>query len=280
MDGPDDHRKLNVEILDLPSLSAQAMMTVLFQSLLETNTSTASTSYHLTGSIDLQQYPAVPLDVWAAPGDIGPAPLLLALETGQRFAALYTNGARQGAVREVDLHVETVPRRLGIELESARLVSSDIVHAGDTVEVEATIRPWQQPERNLRIAVRLPARLGAGNLRLLISDAATLDRTLNPPRLPGRPANLETVLEQARSEHEADRVYVSLLLPEAQAGMGGETLSSMPLSMANALEPVRTSQEINLNGESAQVAADVPAGGVLNGFQVLSLHIEPGGGLN
>jgi hypothetical protein len=280
MDGPDDHRKLNVEILDLPSLSAQAMMTVLFQSLLETNTSTASTSYHLTGSIDLQQYPAVPLDVWAAPGDIGPAPLLLALETGQRFAALYTNGARQGAVREVDLHVETVPRRLGIELESARLVSSDIVHAGDTVEVEATIRPWQQPERNLRIAVRLPARLGAGNLRLLISDAATLDRTLNPPRLPGRPANLETVLEQARSEHEADRVYVTLLLPEAQAGMGGETLSSMPLSMANALEPVRTSQEINLNGESAQVAADVPAGGVLNGFQVLSLHIEPGGGLN
>jgi hypothetical protein len=169
---------------------------------------------------------------------------------------------------------------LGIELESARLVSSDIVHAGDTVEVEATIRPWQQPERNLRIAVRLPARLGAGNLRLLISDAATLDRTLNPPRLPGRPANLETVLEQARSEPEADRVYVSLLLPEAQAGMGGETLSSMPLSMANALEPVRTSQEINLNGESAQVAADVPAGGVLNGFQVLSLHIEPGGGLN
>jgi hypothetical protein len=280
MDGPDDHRKLNVEILDLPSLSAQAMMTVLFQSLLETNTSTASTSYHLTGSIDLQQYPAVPLDLWAAPGDIGPAPLLLALETGQRFAALYTNSARQGAVREVDLHIETVPRRLGVELESARLVSGDIVHAGDTVEVEATIRPWQQPERNLRIAVRLPARLGAGNLRLLISDAATLDRTLNQPRLPGRPASLESVLEQARNEHAADRVYVSLLLPEAQAGMNGETLSSMPLSMANALEAVRTAQEINLNGESAQVAADASAGGVLNGFQVLSLHIEPGGGLN
>ena len=148
MDGPEDHRKLNVQILDQPSLTSQAMMVVLFESLLEANSSTASTSYHLTGNIALQQYPSVPLDVWASPGEIAPAPLQLALQAGERFAALYTNGARRGAVRDIDLHVEEVPRRLGVELESARLISNDIVHAGDTVEVEATVRPWQQPERN------------------------------------------------------------------------------------------------------------------------------------
>jgi hypothetical protein len=222
----------------------------------------------------------VPLDVWASAGDMGPAPLQLALQAGERFAALYTNGARRGAIRNIDLHVEEVPRRLGVDLESARLVSKNIVHAGDTVEIEATIRPWQQPERNVRIAVKLPARLDAGNLRLLVSDAGTLDRTLNQPRLPTRPANLETVLEEARHRHAEDRIYVSLLLPEAQAAMDGETLSSVPLSMANALEAVRASQEINLNGESAEVAAEAPAGGVLSGFQILDLRIEPGGGLN
>jgi hypothetical protein len=280
MDGPDDHRKLNVEILDLPSLTSQAMMVVLFESLLESNSNTASTSYHLTGNIDLQQYPSVPLDVWASPGDMGPAPMLLALQAGERFAALYTNGARRGAIRNIDLHVEEVPRRLGVTLESARIVSGDIVHAGDTVEVEATLRPWQQPERNVRIAVKLPPRLEAGNLRLLISDAATLDRTLNQPRLPSQPVTLETVLEQARHQHGEDQVYVSLLVPEAQAGMNGETLPSVPLSVANALEPVRTSQDVNLNGESAEVAAEAPAGGVLSGFQILNLHIDPGGGLN
>jgi len=31
-----------------------------------------------------------------------------------------------------------------------------------------------------------------------------------------------------------------------------------------------------LNGESALVEADAPAGGVLNGFQVINLHIDPG----
>jgi hypothetical protein len=50
--------------------------------------------------------------------------------------------------------------------------------------------------------------------------------------------------------------------------------------VANALEPVRTDKEITLNGESAQVTADAPAGGVLSGFQVLAVHIMPGGGLN
>lgn len=280
MDGPDDHRKLNVEILDQPSLTSQAMMAVLFESLLETNSSTASTSYHLTGNIDLQQYPPVPLDLWASAGDMAPAPLRLAVLAGERFTALYTNGARRGAIRSIDLHVEEVPRRLGVELESARLISNDIVHAGDTVEVEATLRPWQQPERNVRIAVKLPSRLAEGNLRLLVSDAATLDRTLNQPRLPARSADLETEVQLARNQHAEDRIYVSLLLPEAQAGMGGDTLSSVPLSVANALEPVRASQEINLNGESAEVAAEAPAGGVFSGFQILNLHIDPGGGLN
>ncbi len=280
MSGPDDHRGLNVQILDLPSLTTQAMMVVLYQSLLQSVASSASMSYHLTGSIDLDGFPAVPVDEWSTPGELAPAPLMLALLTGQQFTALYTNGARQGTVHSINLHVEEIPHRIGVELKSARLVSNDIVHAGDTVEVEATIQPWQQPARNVRIPVHLPDRLDAGNLRLLISDGATLDRTLHQPQVPPRPATLSALLEEARNQHAADRIYVSLLVPEAQAGMNGQTLANVPLSVANALEPVRAEKDISLNGESAQVAADAPAGGVLSGFQVLTLHIEPGGGLN
>ena len=273
-------RKLNIEVLDLPSLTPQAVLVALYESLLATNESTAETSYHLTGSIDLDGFPASPLDLWVSSGDQMAAPLQTALLTGERFSRLYSNGARQGAVRGIDLHVEAIPRRIQVELETARLVSGDIVHAGDTVVVEVTIRPWQKPARNVRIPVTLPARLGAGNLRLLISDSGTLDRTLDQPRFSSRPADLKTVLAQARAQHAADRIYVSLLMPETQAGMAGQTLASLPLSVANALEPLRTAQDVNLNGESAEVMAQAPAEGVLNGFQILNLHIETGGGLN
>jgi hypothetical protein len=146
--------------------------------------------------------------------------------------------------------------------------------------VEATLRPWRQPARNVRIPVTVPDRLGAGTLRLLVSDAGTLDHALEQPRSPGHSADLDTVLAQARRQHPADRIYVSLLVPETQAGIGGQTLQSLPLSIANTLEPLRPAQEASLNGESAEVAGEAPAGGVLSGFQVLTLRIEPGGGLN
>lgn len=280
VDAPEGPRKVNVEILDLPALTPLAVQAVLYESLLETNESSAFLSYHLTGNIDVADFPPVPLDLWASAGEAAPAPMQLALLSGERFARLYSNGARQGVVRQIDLHIQAVPRRVQVTLVQARLVSRDIVHAGDTVEVEATLRPWQQAERNVRIAVKLPTRLAEGNLRLLVSDAATLDRILHQPRVPAPPVDLETVLAEARNQHPADRIYVSLLAPEAQGEINGQTLTSLPLSVANALEPLRNAQEAGLNGESAEVRGEAPAGGVLSGFQILNLHIEPGGGLN
>ncbi len=274
-----EEHMINVEILDLPSLTPQAVMVVLYQSLLETNGSTAETSYHLTGSIDLDGYPSSPVDLWASASDSMPAPMAAALGAAGQFARLYSNGTRTAAVRSVNLDVEAIPRRMGVELEAARLISGNMVHAGDTVVVEATLRPWRQVSRNVRIAVKLPARLETGNLRLLVSDSGTLDRTLDQPRQPSHAPDMDAALAQARRQHPANRIYVSLLAPETQAGMEGQTLVSLPLSIANTLESQRASQDATLNGESVELLADAPADGVLSGFQLLNLRIEPGGGL-
>jgi hypothetical protein len=279
-DGPAGKKTIDVEILDQPSLTPQAMEVVLYNALLESNDSSADSSYHITGSIGIEGHAASPIDLWAAPSDAMPASLQAAIFAGEHFTRLYSNGARQETVRAIDLHVEAVPRRAQVQLEAARVVSSDTVHAGDTVMVETTIRPWQQPARIVRIPIALPARLDPGNLRLLVSDAGTLDRTLDPPRPPGRQPDLDSVLAHYQHLHSAERVYVSLLVPETQAGINGETLASLPLSVANALEPLRSTQEAGLNGESAVVAGEAPAGGILSGFQVINMQIEPGGGLN
>jgi hypothetical protein len=273
-------RKLNFEVLDLPSLTPQAVLVALYEALQETNESTANTSYHLTGSIDLHGYPSSPLDLWASSGDSLPAPMALALEAGDRFSRLYSNGARQNAVREINLKIEAIPRTIAVDLVTARLVSGNLVHPGDSVLVEATVRPWQQPVRTVRIPVQLPTRLGDGTLRLLVSDAGTLDKALDQPRTSSRPVDLDTAQAQARRLHSSDRIYVSLLTPETQAGMAGQTLTGLPLSMANALEPLRSVQDVSLNGESAEVAGEADAGGVLSGFQILTLRMESGGGLN
>lgn len=280
IDGPEGPRKVNVEVLDLPSLTAQAVLVVLYDSLLQSNESTAETSYHVTGSIDVSNYPPAPLDLWASAGGMMPAPLQAAMLAGERFTSLYSNEARRGDIKSIDIHVQAIPRRLNVELVSSRIVSSDMVHAGDTITVEATLRPWQQPERNVRIPIVVPARMGSGNLRVLVSDGATLDRTLNQTQSQSHSENMEAVLAEDRRAHPADRIYVSLLAPEVQAGMDGRTLTNLPLSVANALEPVRTTQDVTLNGESAELAGEASAGGILSGFQILTVHIDAGGGLH
>ncbi|MGA2341237.1 MAG: SpoIVB peptidase S55, partial [Terracidiphilus sp.] len=88
---------------------------------------------------------------------------------------------------------------------------------------------------------------------------------------------LAAVLAEAQDQHAADRIYVSLLAPETQGEIHGQTLTSLPLSVANALEPLRNAQDAGLNGESAELVGEAPAGGVLSGFWILNLHIEPGG---
>jgi hypothetical protein len=226
----------------------------------------------------VEGYAASPLDVWSADG--AQPQLAAALLLGEKFNKLYSNQGRQNPIREVDLNVEAIPRRMTVELESARFISSNIVHAGDTVTVEATVRPWQGPERNVRIPFTVPARLEGTTLRVLVSDAGTLDRTLDQPRMTPRQPDMATVLAQATSQHAADRIYVSLLLPETQAGMEGHTLTGLPITMANALEALRAGDDVMLNGESAVEAADANAGGVLSGFQILNLRVEPGSGIN
>ncbi len=277
LDSPEGPRKINVDVLDLPSLTPTAVQVVVYQSLLESNQSSEALSYHVTGDIDVAGFPPVPLDLWASSGQQAPASMMAALLAGSQFTRLYSNGARQGVIRSIDMRIQAIPRQVSVTLDQARIASTDLAHAGDTVEVEATLRPWHQPARNVRIAFRLPTRLASGNLRLLVSDAATLDRTLLQPRLSAAPEGLAAVLAEAQDQHAADRIYISLLAPETQGEIHGQTLTSLPLSVANALEPLRNAQDAGLNGESAELVGEAPAGGVLSGFWILNLHIEPGG---
>lgn len=268
----------HVEVLDLPSLTPQALLVSLYQILLENNESTADDSYHVTGDIDADGLGEVPVSSWGTPGETMAAQLAAALGVADGFNRLYANPGRRGPIHSIHLHVETIPQDMRTELEGVRLISSNIVHAGDTVEVEATLRPWQQPERNVRIPFTIPARLMPGTVRLVVGGGVTLDRTLDQIRRTDGTASEAAAAARLHEMHQADHIYVSLLIPETEASVDGVMLSGLPLSMANSFEPQRNGNDTTLFGESVDVAADAPAGGVLSGQQILTLHVESGGG--
>ncbi len=273
----------HVSVLDLPSLTSSALLVSVYQAMLQSNQSSVETTYHITGEIAVHGMEAVPVNVWGTPGEQMVPQLAAALAVGEQFNRLYGNASRAGGVAPIDgvrLRIESVPRDLRVDLESVRLITSSIVHAGDRVEIEATLKPRGQMARNVRIPFTVPARLEPGTLRLMVGSSLALDRTLDASRPAEHGLNEAAAVARLRGLHAADQVYVSLLLPESQASLAGTTLASLPLSMSNTMESQRGGADVGLHGESLEVAATAPAQGVLNGQELLTLHVEAGGGLH
>jgi hypothetical protein len=266
-------RKLHFEVVDNPQITPLAIMVSIYQALLASNGYTEDASYRMSAAIDLDGYPAVHLDSLLAPTDQLPASLQAALAIGQNFAQLYGNAARLTNVHSVSVAFEAIPGRQSLQIESVRS-SANRVHPGDAITIEATVRPYHGEPRNVRIPVTLPAALPSGQLRVVVSDAATLDRVTQSSRGVAHPLDISASIAQINSLHANDRIYVTLLEPSTQAVLDGRTLAALPISMANVFEPLRSNQEMSLNGESAVPAASVPAGGMLTGQQVISLQVE------
>jgi hypothetical protein len=266
-------RKLHFEVVDNPQITPVAVMVSIYQALLQNNAYAEESSYRMSASIDLDGYPSVHLDSLVAPTDQAPASMQAAVAVGRNFAQLYDNAARLTNVRSVNVEFEAIPGRQSLQLESV-ISSATRVHPGDSITIDTTIRPYHGEPRNVRIPVTLPASLPQGPLRIVVSDAATLDRITQSSRANARPLDISASIAQMNSLHANDRIYVTLLEPNAQAVLDGRTLAALPISMANVFEPLRSNQEMSLSGESAVSAGSVPAGGMLTGQQVLSLQVE------
>jgi hypothetical protein len=264
---------LHIEVVDQPQITPSAVMVSVFQALMQRNTFTAETSYRIRSTVNITGFPAVHFGGLAAPSELAPANLLAALMVGERFSRLYDNAARQTPISNVEVEVEAISKHLTAQLESAQS-TAPIVHPGDTITVEATIRPWRGEVQNVRIPITLPAVLSEGTVRLLVSDGTTLDRITQTPRFGAPNLDVAGTIEQLNNLHENDHLYVTLLQPSPQAVLDGRTLATVPMSMANVLEPLRQNQKLTLSGESAVPMASVAVNSVLSGQQVLTLRVE------
>ncbi len=273
----------HVEILNLPSMTPSALLVSIYQMLLETNLSTSQTTYHVSGQIHLAGLPPVPVDAWGAPGTTMAPQLAAAIGVGNLFNQLYASPMRDAdtqSIQSIDLHIDALAGNRTTTLDNVRLLSSGLVHAGDTIALEATVHRWQQPAHTLRLMAKLPDNLPSGTLRLLISDGSTLDRTLDATTPKQESDVFGAALARLRLRHAADRLYLSLLLPQAEASLGGRILDSVPLSLANALEPLHNASEAGLNGESLATVTSLPVNGPLSGHTTIDLHVTAGGGLH
>ena len=212
-------KTLHFEVLDNRQLTPSTMLVSVYQSLQTNNTATEEMSYRLTGEISVKGLPPVRVQGMMAQNEFFPGTINAALLVNDRFSKVYGNALEQPVVIGLKLKAEAVPGRMTAVLESARLSRID-AHAGDEIEVEATLHPYQAEARIVKVKVKLPAELTPGTMRVVVSDGATVDRLMTRAGVQHSVGLADTVAELNRV-HANDRVYVTLL-DRCDAGGAGE----------------------------------------------------------
>lgn len=260
------------EVLDNRQLTPAAMLVSVYQTLQATNASTAEMSYRLTGELAVEGLPTVRLDGVMAQSDFASGAVNAALYVNDRFSTVYGNAMQQPVITGLRLKMDAIPERRTAVLDTARLSAIE-ARAGGTIEVEATLHPYQTDERVVRVKVKLPAVLTPGTMRVVVSDGATVDRLMTQTGAQ-HAVGLADAVSGLNRMHSNDRVYVTLLDHAAQAVLEGESLPAVPLSMANVLETLKAQQKMQLTGESVLEAGSAETGYAVTGSQVLNLLIR------
>jgi hypothetical protein len=266
-------KTLHFEVLDNRQLTPSTMLVSVYQSLQTNNTAAEEMSYRLTGEIGVKGFSPVRMQGMMAQNELFPGTINAALLVNDRFSRVYSNALEQPVVTGLKLKVEAIPSRMTAVLESARLSRID-AHAGDEIEVEATLHPYQAEARMVRVKVKLPAKLMPGTMRVVVSDGATVDRLTTRTGMQQQQVGLADMVAAMNRMHANDKVYVTLLDHATQAVLEGEALPGVPLSMANVLEPLRDAQKMQLTGESVVEAGSAEAGYAVSGSQVLNLLVK------
>jgi SpoIVB peptidase S55 len=267
-------KQFHFEVLNNAKLTPVAMMATVFNALQGLNEYGEEVTYRLDGHISVDGYPDVKLQNMYAPIEPSQPPAFgVALAVGDRFGRIFDNPYSTVKISGVDLDLDMMSDRRWARLESAR---TDITEArpGDVVMVEAVLKPYRGERIVRQIPVKLPTSTPSGQLRILVSDADTLDRSRRFATSFSRKQDLGTTIASLNKEHLNDHLYVSLLEPNPQAMVADKVMPTLPLSVMNVMDGMRGTQEMFVTGESAVDESATPVDYVVTGAQVISITVK------
>jgi len=271
--GASGPKQYHYEVLNNAKLTPVMMMATVFNALMGMNQYGEETTYRMNGRIHVNGFPDVRLNNMFSPVDSAPTAYTVAAALGDHFGRIYDNPFQAPTISGVNLEFDLEHDRHSAVLENAR---TDVTEArpGDEITIEAVLLPYRGDRIVRRIPVRVPTSVPKGTLRILVSDAETLDRAHHVNPIGNRRLDLNSTIELLNKEHVNDHLYVSLLEANPQATVEDKVMPAVPLSVMNVMEGMRATQEMVVYNESAVNESSTPVGYVVSGSQVISLTIK------
>jgi hypothetical protein len=156
-------------------------------------------------------------------------------------------------------------------------VSPAAVIAGDSLDVDLSLRRSSRVVETRRVRVRVPPSAPEGDLTVRVSDATETDRW-ESQRAPDlfKPETFDQLADLIEKDRSSDKIYVQLYRAIEGAVVGGREMSQPPGSVLNVIGSSPKSGESAETKGATLTEVAVPLGHVVRGSESATVTVIPG----
>ena len=170
-------KSFHMRVFQNQKWTPQLMVFTLYNCMFGLNEFAEESTFRLSGDIQLDGPHKISLSTMQTSSDTPiPAPLLLAGWFGDKFNRLFTNVIKMPRLKSVDVTIDLLPERRVAVIENAWTEKTE-VYGGEELAGKVFLRPYRGERIEKQFRVKVPAGAPKGPLRLMVSDADTLNRT-------------------------------------------------------------------------------------------------------
>jgi hypothetical protein len=273
---PVEERKFHFEVIESPQLTPTLVALATYNGIVGSTAYGEGFTLQLDGEIQIKDHTAVALNGLFAPSDMPiPSGFFVASSVQGDFSRIYSNPYEVPRVSGIHIRVTAVPERRSATIENAWIEKNELM-PGETVSVKVQLRPYRGPSFIQEMPVTIPAQAAHGNLQLVISDAETVNRTVESAAASsqGQLSGLEELIKLMNRDRENDRLYATLLQPTATLLVEDKIMPNAPTSEISVMNHRQNNGAVRVSNQSTAGEWSVEMHQVISGERTLSVTVK------
>jgi hypothetical protein len=273
---PTQEKKFHFEVIESPQLTPTLVALATYNGIVGSTAYGEGFTLQLDGEIQIKDHTAVALNDLFAPSDMPvPTGFFVASSVQSEFSRIYSNPYEVPHVSGIHIRVTAVPERRSATIENAWIEKNELV-PGETVAVKVQLRPYRGPSFIQEIPVTIPAQAARGNLQLVISDAETVNRTVESAAASsqGQLSGLEELIKLMNRDRENNRLYATLLQPTATLLVEDKIMPNAPTSEISVMNQRQNNGAVRVSNQSAAGEWSVEMHQVISGERTLAVTVK------
>jgi SpoIVB peptidase S55 len=273
---PTQEKKFHFEVIESPQLTPTLVALATYNGIVGSTAYGEGFTLQLDGQIEIKDHTAVELNDLFAPSDMPvPTGFFVAGSVQGAFSRIYSNPYEVPHVSGIHIRVTAVPERRSATIENAWIEKNELV-PGETVSVKVQLRPYRGASFIQEIPVTIPAQAARGNLQLVISDAETVNRTVEAAAASsqGQLSGLEELIKLMNRDRENNRLYATLLQPTATLLVEDKIMPNAPTSEISVMNHRQNSGAVRVSNQSTAGEWSVEMHQVISGERTLPVVVK------